>query len=609
MKKILLKIKFSNSILSFFKNKQSVHIIFKNNLRLLVYSSSHFTVYLLLLLHNLSCMSSISPVSNSECARCHRRFSEYTGSLKRCSKCHLRFYCSPECQRAHWGLHKVECELAHGAAKALQHTGRELDLHNPFEAKVAAFEAQPFNEHSFLGSIDTFRTFLIDATTEGIHRDLLSETTYLGCMRLNALALKGLNQFPDNTDISELCLQAILAYIDHIKASTASAMSGASDVIFAPRLEILFNAGALQLVVNSIRMHIANTTVAFFGWNILTGLASANWRKHLESVANAGLTDLAHLTFRVHGRDALICHSVLATLNAFSLQVHLKKLIVPQLCDQPLTLAILLAARRYSSFNGIQQYGCSFLCRMLIIYEKDPSYVSMLVRLGAFDAAVTAIQTFPEDWTVVGPAADVLIALCVEYFADSSKPRNTSATLALVSTLPYFYSEAGKYMDFIEAIMDAIVEINYVSSASTKEFIHRGKGLSILAVVLGKCADSELIIGKACVAIGNSTYEAKQWDKLCPEYRQYHAALETELEPVLIQCLQTHKNSIIEELVTAIAVALIDVTRNYFEGGMDGACFSIVRPLIEEVLREHPSWKVLQERGGEFLRYIGQPAL
>lgn len=29
--------------------------------------------------------------------------------LRRCSACHIAYYCSPECQRAHWKEHRHEC--------------------------------------------------------------------------------------------------------------------------------------------------------------------------------------------------------------------------------------------------------------------------------------------------------------------------------------------------------------------------------------------------------------------------------------------------------------------------------------------------------------------
>jgi len=49
---------------------------------------------------------------------CHKKAEEAeSGSLKRCAKCHVGSYCSRECQKAHWKVHKKVSEP--GERKAL----------------------------------------------------------------------------------------------------------------------------------------------------------------------------------------------------------------------------------------------------------------------------------------------------------------------------------------------------------------------------------------------------------------------------------------------------------------------------------------------------------
>ncbi|KAI9013653.1 hypothetical protein DFJ74DRAFT_733753 [Hyaloraphidium curvatum] len=45
-----------------------------------------------------------------ECYGCGVRYNEIK-SMKRCSSCKIALYCSPECQRMHWPVHKLGCKL------------------------------------------------------------------------------------------------------------------------------------------------------------------------------------------------------------------------------------------------------------------------------------------------------------------------------------------------------------------------------------------------------------------------------------------------------------------------------------------------------------------
>lgn len=54
-------------------------------------------------------------VYSSGCAECHKAGDQSTLSV--CSRCRKVFYCSKECQRAHWGTHKTTCNKPAEAPK------------------------------------------------------------------------------------------------------------------------------------------------------------------------------------------------------------------------------------------------------------------------------------------------------------------------------------------------------------------------------------------------------------------------------------------------------------------------------------------------------------
>lgn len=43
------------------------------------------------------------------CTNCDKPESELPNTLKVCAKCHTQAYCSRDCQKAHWKIHKREC--------------------------------------------------------------------------------------------------------------------------------------------------------------------------------------------------------------------------------------------------------------------------------------------------------------------------------------------------------------------------------------------------------------------------------------------------------------------------------------------------------------------
>ena len=57
-------------------------------------------------------LAQVWAVRNSAATGAHRECrgcGKPTEQLKLCSRCQMAAYCSPECQRAHWPIHKREC--------------------------------------------------------------------------------------------------------------------------------------------------------------------------------------------------------------------------------------------------------------------------------------------------------------------------------------------------------------------------------------------------------------------------------------------------------------------------------------------------------------------
>ena len=48
-----------------------------------------------------------------QCAKCRVMAQDGESSFKRCSKCRMIYYCSSECQREHWAIHRKECQQGH----------------------------------------------------------------------------------------------------------------------------------------------------------------------------------------------------------------------------------------------------------------------------------------------------------------------------------------------------------------------------------------------------------------------------------------------------------------------------------------------------------------
>ncbi|PVU89060.1 hypothetical protein BB559_005262 [Furculomyces boomerangus] len=86
----------------------------------------------------------------SYCSYCLKNKSYVHGSLKRCSSCKMLYYCSKECQKNDWVIHKLECGLTSGGIRKL-HTSMRLmaRVFSPLYLKEKSSESTLLFEHAF----------------------------------------------------------------------------------------------------------------------------------------------------------------------------------------------------------------------------------------------------------------------------------------------------------------------------------------------------------------------------------------------------------------------------------------------------------------------------
>lgn len=77
--------------------------------------------------------------SSNSCAYCNKSSVE----LLRCSGCRNAFYCSKECQRAHWKTHKQQCTRTVSAAPAPSESEFSVDNMMSFIKHYVSVRDQP----------------------------------------------------------------------------------------------------------------------------------------------------------------------------------------------------------------------------------------------------------------------------------------------------------------------------------------------------------------------------------------------------------------------------------------------------------------------------------
>ena len=89
-----------------------------------------------------------------KCHECHKWSGQLTSPLKRCSRCHLVYYCSIECQKKDWSSHKDLCKInaAKPGGKNIFGSAKE-EVANAYDWNYNKFalkrNLKPFEENIF----------------------------------------------------------------------------------------------------------------------------------------------------------------------------------------------------------------------------------------------------------------------------------------------------------------------------------------------------------------------------------------------------------------------------------------------------------------------------
>lgn len=178
----------------------------------------------------------------------------------------LLFQARMNVRRIIWKIHKADCK----PAQKTRNEGISLDQTHPFDSTIAAFEAQEFTQTSFrrfLSSIEPL--YFTEADTDTHHSDL-DGVTESGYLHLITLAVKALNEFPDNAHVNAAAVDVFMSYtIKHCKDTT--------DI---SRAEALFAADALEPILRSPNKYSAFPGSTYNAWFILSKMTQIHQSSH-----------------------------------------------------------------------------------------------------------------------------------------------------------------------------------------------------------------------------------------------------------------------------------------------------------------------------------------
>lgn len=526
-------------------------------------------------------------LASSYCANCKK--DHRNCNLKRCSGCSLHYYCSEDCQKAHWKTHKVECKQIQATRKsAKERDALKLNTGNPFEGAIAAFETEVFTDDSFLDFIEMIKSIYFIDERAGKIRENLEGVTMTGYARLIALAVRALNEYPYNPDVDFAASDVFISF--GVKYCTpATAYSG---------LDVLYNASASKSIMCMLQKHPAEPEIARSSWYILSRMARTERTKYLEALGSVGIIDAATEALKGHGRDEQISMHVLQTLATWLLRLNIRGLTVPPYDSKALLLNIMLAMKRYSSHADILSSSCMALNGMLSAFGRkiealqgSPVAASM-ASMGVYELVVTTMQRFPAERHVAQQGSQVLGYLSKLYFADQSKPRNTDAGVAIAWCLLHH----GTGYEASNIIIAALYKICSECGASGAKFLLSEVGIRSLGAALQAHVTDEELVYYCSMAVSYSCESIKSMSK--SEYLQVISELERHILPALVQGLKQHLHCVNVGIVGHIMSGLVNIllrTENEYPE---------VAELFREAMRLHPGDTDVQTYGGDYLMSI-----
>lgn len=527
------------------------------------------------------------PILTSRCcANCDKSYRACT--LKRCSGCSLRYYCSQECLKAHRKVHKVECRQAQKARNASSEEVM-LDLTHPFDRAIAAFEAQEFTEASFVRFIETVKPlYFIDQSAEEYRIDL-EGVTESGYLHLIPLAIKALREYPDSAlDVDYAAFDVFISYV-----SKYCTLSGDPS-----RVEVLFKANMLDYVMHSLKKYSANSTILHHTWFLFGKLANTQRSKYLDALGSVGILDLASEALKTNGRDFFTCGIVFETLAQWLQRAIIRGVVLPPYDTKALLVNILLSMKRFSE-NCIFLGNCCLTLRGLLDDFKvnsqevnAPPLTAVMASVGVYELLIATIQRFPTSVEAVLEGSYVLRNIAKQYFADQSKLRNTEACVVLVVSLSHRIAERNAAATIIGALQ-IIIRNSQASCIKVLETV----GLRAVAEALRThMTDAELV--RSCVA---TIYYAccicvRQIEVI--DFVRVGQELERDTLPTLVQCFKLYLNCSIGITLYNILLCVMGITI------LSIGEYPEITELVREAMRLHPANEEIQKCGEGYLNSL-----
>jgi hypothetical protein len=133
-------------------------------------AQSFYSVVSLLLPHYLlQSFSNISSATKNTCSVCQQN-----NATKRCSRCNLVWYCSPECQRTNWKAHKPVCNS--------EYKSNQYELHKKaFDAIIVKYNLKTEEKSTEIAELLTngVDTVTVPAFAERFGMDMEEAVVFL----------------------------------------------------------------------------------------------------------------------------------------------------------------------------------------------------------------------------------------------------------------------------------------------------------------------------------------------------------------------------------------------------------------------------------------------
>lgn len=467
--------------------------------------------------------------------------------------------------------------------------GGHLDLTHPFEGAIAEFEAAEFTDVAFVAFIKCLcAVFFIDEFTRRYSSDLAGVTVF-GYVRLITLAIRALNEQPDDSDVQCAAINVILSYTT--KYCTFA--------VGYSRVDVLYKSKALDHILRILISYSTDLTISHSVWCILSAMCRTERTKYIETLGSSGIIDLAIETLKVHGRDQNICTVILVSLDDLLLLACTRGVSVPPYDDNGLVLNLVLTMKRFSSNSFIQSTCCSILEGMLYRFRgideiQASSLVTSMVSMGLYELVIAALKSFSTSHQIRSHGSVLLNFICKQYFADQSKPRNTEGCVALAACLSHHALDIQASKTIIDALKHLVVE----SPASGAKFLISDGLISLgTALEVHLNEPSHVINGSNAICL----LCAYPMDQLVgsAEFIQVLRELEQAILPILLQAFKLHMNTTDEAILQNIMAGSISIAsksqREYAE----------LTELVCEAMHLHPTMEALQVHGVEYFSLVG----